>query len=91
MGTGVPGEGSGREVSEYPPVLLGVRSWDRVFSRSEVRRRREEVFSRKTCRWSRLGDEASGRWGRDMVWCCATGLRGTGPARRRRTEGQEML
>lgn len=71
MGTGVPGEGSGFEYEWEAPGLLGVRSCDRLFSRSEGRRRREGD-SRKTWRWSRLGDEASGRWGRDMVplECC---------------------
>ena len=81
MGTGVPGEGSGRAVSEYAPFLLDVFSCDRVFSTSEVRRRLEDVFSRKTCRWSRRGEEASGRWGKDMVCGCGMRLRGTRPAR----------
>lgn len=42
MGTGVPGEGSGLE-NDWAPPLLGVRSCERdVFSRSEVRRLRED-------------------------------------------------
>lgn len=67
MGTGVPGEGSGLECVWAPP-LLAERSWERVFSRSDVLRRRDGD-SRKTCRWSRPPprEDASGRWGRDIV------------------------
>lgn len=66
MGTGVPGEGSGRACG-WAPLLLLERSWERVFSRSEVRRRRE-VDSRKTWRLSRLPrEESSGRRGRDII------------------------
>jgi hypothetical protein len=66
MGTGVPGEGSGRE-NDWAP-LLAERSWERVFSTSEVLRRRDGE-SRKTCRSSRPPprEEASGRCGRDMA------------------------
>jgi hypothetical protein len=66
MGTGVPGDGSARAYALVPLLLLE-RSWVRVFSRSEVLRRRE-LDSRKTWRLSRLPrEESSGRRGRDIV------------------------
>jgi hypothetical protein len=66
MGTGVPGDGSGLEYA-WASFLLGERSWERVFSRSEVLRRREED-SRKTWRFSRPPrEESSGRRGRDIA------------------------
>lgn len=66
MGTGVPGDGSAREYA-LAPLLLLERSCERVFSRSEVLRRRE-LDSRKTLRLSRLPrEESSGRRGRDIV------------------------
>jgi len=66
MGTGVPGEGSGREYEWALPLIAG-RSLERVFSRSEVRRRREGE-SRKACRSSREPprEEEAGRCGRDI-------------------------
>jgi hypothetical protein len=81
MGTGVPGEGRGRECA-WGPLLLLERSWDRVFSRSEVRRRREED-SLKTCRLSRPPrEESSGLRGRDIVMrgmqACDRGTDGAG-------------
>jgi hypothetical protein len=61
----MPGDGSGLVDVRAPPLLVE-RSVERVFSTSDVLRRRDGE-SRKTCRWSRPCEEASGRWGRDMV------------------------
>jgi hypothetical protein len=65
MGTGVPGDGRARVYVGWAPPLLEVRSCVRVFSRSEGRRRRGD--SRNWCLSSRLGEEADGRCGRDIL------------------------